>query len=410
MMTKLAEALPGVSFSEAHSLDIEASAEVVWAALTSLEWNDLRVTAPLMLLRGMRRTPAAGRQRVLEHGPATLMCLESPKYAATAAIGRPWKLIPEFGPKTTELHDIAGFREPGWLKYGMDFTLEELPTGHTRITTTTLCEPTDELARRQFRRYWLLIRPFSGLIRRDMLRAIARRARKGMAPGQRVLIGPAPRFGLPQYLRTTFTIPQNPVLRVTNQSGRTITLDREALDAVPETTKTLDLHCVMTWSVEGTQWTGWRFTDLWTHHLSEHAQPSTMELIFTGLDGATASIPLVELLRNDVMFAHTRDGKPLARDHGAPYRLVVPHLYGYKNLKHVCEINLVDRHLRSPHEPWIMHRVGRVDREERHGLRVNRLARFVYGILVRPTLRSYGVRDPRFRPLTRNARLGARER
>jgi len=397
MTTILTEALPRACFSERHSLDIEASAEQVWAALTSLQWNDLRVTAALMLLRGLGRTPAAGRQRMLDNGPVRLMRLESPRYAAAAAIGRPWQLRPEPGPEAKDLQDILGFGEPGWLKYGMDFTLEELPTGHTRVTTTTLCEPTDESARRRFRPYWLLIRPFSGLIRRDMLRAIARRARNDIAPGQRVLIGPAPRFGLPRYLHTEFTIPQDPVLKVTDQADRTFTLDREALNALSETTKALDLHCVMTWSVEGTRWTGWSFTDLWTHLLRDHAHPTTIELVFTGLDGAAASIPLVELLHDDVMIAHSRDGEPLARDHGAPYRLVVPHLYGYKNIKHVCRIDLVDHHVRSPHEPWIMHRLGRVEREERHGLRMNRLARFAYGMVLRRTLRSYGVRDPRFR-------------
>lgn len=75
----------------------------------------------------------------------------------------------------------------------------------------------------------------------------------------------------------------------------------------------------------------------------------------------------------------------------------MPHLYGYKNIKHVCRIELVDHHVRSPHEPWIMHRLGRVAHEERHGLGMNRLARLAYGTLCRRTLRSYGVRDPRFR-------------
>jgi hypothetical protein len=37
---------------------------------------------------------------------------------------------------------------------------------------------TDDHSRRVFGRYWLLIRPFSGLIRREWLAAIARRARE----------------------------------------------------------------------------------------------------------------------------------------------------------------------------------------------------------------------------------------
>ncbi len=218
-----------------------------------------------------------------------------------------------------------------------------------------------------------------------------------VAPGQRVLIGPAPRFGLPQYLHTPFALPVDPVITVTGPEGLATALTRHDLDALPETTKALDLHCVMTWSVQGTRWSGWSFPDLWSQLLAHHAHATTTGLVFTGLDGARASIPLALLLHDDVMLAHSRDGEPLGRAHGAPYRLVVPQLYGYKNIKHVCRIDLVDHHVRSPYEPWIMHRLGRVAREERHGLGMNRLARVVYGLARRRTLRSYGVSDPRFR-------------
>lgn len=401
MRTTLAEALPGTRFSERHSLDIDASPEQVWAALTALRWSDLRITRLLMLLRSLGRAPKAGEQRVLDQGPVRL---ESPRYAAGAAIGRPWQLRPEPGPHVEGLQGVADFGEPGRLKYGMDFTLIELPTGHTRLDTATLCEPTDESARRRFRPYWLLIRPFSGLIRRDMPHAIARRAQPAvgndLAPGQRVLIGPAPRFGLPQYLHTPFALPVDPVVTVHGRGGHDTTMTPEDLNALPPMTKALDLHCVMTWSVEGTRWSGWSFADVWSQLLAPHADATTAGVVFTGLDGARASIPLALLLRDDVMLAHSRDGEPLGRAHGAPYRLVVPHLYGYKNLKHLCRIDLVDHHVRSPHEPWIMHRLGRVAHEERHGLGLNRLARLAYGLARRRTLRSYGVLDPRFRQVT----------
>ena len=401
MTTTLAEALPRSPFAERHALDVDASPEQVWAVLTDLRWNQLPVTDSLMLLRCLGQQRLAGEQRVLEQGPVTLMCLDPFRYAASAAIGRPWQLRPTPGPQPVDLQDLRDFDKPGWLKYGMDFTLEALPTGKTRIVTTTLCEPTDDDAGRRFRAYWVLIRPFSGLIRRDMLRAIDRGTQQATgnntAPGQRLLIGPAPRFGLPQYLHTQFTIPKEPLLTVTVQNGHASTFDRDDLDALPTITKTLNLHCVMTWTEKGTRWTGWNFTDLWSQLLAEQAPLTTLELLFTGLDGAAASIPLVELLRDDVMIAHSRDGLPLERDHGAPYRLVVPHLYGYKHVKHLCRIDLVDHHVRSPHEPWIMHRVGRVEDEQRHGLGMSRVLRLAYKTLVRQALRSCGVHEPRFR-------------
>ena len=44
---------------------------------------------------------------------------------------------------------------------------------------------------------------------------------------------------------------------------------------------------------------------------------------------------------HDVMLAYEMDGKPLPREHGAPLRLVIPEMYGYKNVKWLNGIELV---------------------------------------------------------------------
>lgn len=177
MPTTLLEALPRSRFSERHSLDVDAAPEQVWAALTEVRWSDLRITTPLAVIRSLGRTREIGEARLLDQGPVRLLRTDPPWYAAAASIGRPWQVRPEPGPEASDLRDVGEFDEPGWLKYGWDFTIKALPGGGTRITTTTLCEPTDETARRRFWPYWALIRPFSGLIRRDMLHAIGRQAR-----------------------------------------------------------------------------------------------------------------------------------------------------------------------------------------------------------------------------------------
>jgi DMSO/TMAO reductase YedYZ molybdopterin-dependent catalytic subunit len=43
------------------------------------------------------------------------------------------------------------------------------------------------------------------------------------------------------------------------------------------------------------------------------------------------------------MLAWEMDGKPLLREHGAPVRVVIPEMYGYKNVKWVAEVNLVSQ-------------------------------------------------------------------
>ena len=45
----------------------------------------------------------------------------------------------------------------------------------------------------------------------------------------------------------------------------------------------------------------------------------------------------------DVMLAYEMDGAPLPQEHGAPVRVVIPDMYGYKNVKWVERIELVPR-------------------------------------------------------------------
>ena len=83
------------------------------------------------------------------------------------AIGQPWRFRGGQRPDG----DFAPFDRPGYAKLAIDWRLER-----GVLSTETRVFLTDEESRRKFRRYWLLIRPWSGLIRRVWLKAIARRA------------------------------------------------------------------------------------------------------------------------------------------------------------------------------------------------------------------------------------------
>jgi len=54
-------------------------------------------------------------------------------------------------------------------------------------------------------------------------------------------------------------------------------------------------------------------------------------------------LTLEQALRPDALLAYEMDGRPLSRPHGAPARVVVPAMYGYKNVKWVQRIELVAR-------------------------------------------------------------------
>jgi DMSO/TMAO reductase YedYZ molybdopterin-dependent catalytic subunit len=45
----------------------------------------------------------------------------------------------------------------------------------------------------------------------------------------------------------------------------------------------------------------------------------------------------------NVMLAHSMDNLPLTQAHGAPMRLVIPEMYGYKGVKWLTRIDLVPK-------------------------------------------------------------------
>jgi hypothetical protein len=70
---------------------------------------------------------------------------------------------------------FVAFAEPGYAKAAMAFLVRP-ERGGTRVVTETRIAGTSPEAVRAFGRYWRVIRPGSGAIRRSWLAAIRRRA------------------------------------------------------------------------------------------------------------------------------------------------------------------------------------------------------------------------------------------
>ena len=180
--TPLARALPGAQFSEGHHRIFDAEPDRVWAALHDLTWGELRLSRPLMAVRSVGagrgrgpRPPDPARRMVDPPSPAVPLFEDPPRVSTSGMIGRPWTRTPLQGPQPADLDELRDFDRPGWLKYGMEWVLSPVAGGRTLVETITLCEATDRQAFRRFAAYWVVIRGFSGLIRRDILAALARR-------------------------------------------------------------------------------------------------------------------------------------------------------------------------------------------------------------------------------------------
>jgi len=71
-------------------------------------------------------------------------------------------------------------------------------------------------------------------------------------------------------------------------------------------------------------------------------EDTARDVIFRAADGYHDSIPFSRAMQDDVMLAYLMNGEKLPQMHGFPLRLVVPGLYGIKNVKWITEIEVYD--------------------------------------------------------------------
>lgn len=90
-------------------------------------------------------------------------------------------VVGRFWTPTGDLRDVepgafAGFDESGYAKAVWNFRIAPASADCVRVSTETRIRCLDRGSRRKFRLYWMVIGPFSGLIRKEMLREIRGRA------------------------------------------------------------------------------------------------------------------------------------------------------------------------------------------------------------------------------------------
>jgi DMSO/TMAO reductase YedYZ molybdopterin-dependent catalytic subunit len=107
----------------------------------------------------------------------------------------------------------------------------------------------------------------------------------------------------------------------------------QQFESLPQTTLTVDIHCVTKWSKLDTKWQGVTIDALL--NAAGLAQPPTAYVTAYCDGGYTTNVPVADLLHGQAMIATRFDGQPLGPGHGGPARLLVPHLYFWKSAKWV---------------------------------------------------------------------------
>ena len=213
-----------------------------------------------------------------------------------------------------------------------------------------------------------------------------------LPPGQSPLPHPPLRFGLEAFLRRSVTVPSDFRLVIDGAVERPAQFTLDELFGTDRVERKTDLHCVTTWTATDLRWSGRSLREIWHDTIVPRVRPKpgVAYLLAVALDGYEAAVPLEEALGPDVLLADRLNDASLTINHGAPLRLVVPQLYGYKSVKHLCRLSLCVEPPVIKISRFLVHSRGRVDLEERSGLGPQRFWRILYSMLRRGFLRQAG--------------------
>jgi len=198
-----------------------------------------------------------------------------------------------------------------------------------------------------------------------------------------------PRFGLPQYANRFPT--EVDKIRFTISGDIEEFVVMEQLSNLPRTNQTSDFHCVTTWSKLNLNWSGYKFNDFYEKIISPKAQHDISFVILVAQDGYKTSLPLIDLMNQNVLLADRLDDQPLTLEHGAPLRIIAPDHYGYKNVKHIKRIEFYTERqaIKRGLSSFMDHPRARVAHEERASSGPSILFRWLYKFGIKGTIKDF---------------------
>jgi hypothetical protein len=173
------EFMPVYDVSEYHEIRIRGPIGRVY---DSLRTTDLGASFTVRLLLRLRALPdlfSRKRRRresridfdsLLKNG-FVLLGENQPNEIAVGLVGRFWTAAGGTC-RLSSADEFRSFEQSGYAKAVWNFSLVEEGGDATRLATETRVRCLDDGSRSLFRLYWSVIAPFSGLIRREVLRAI----------------------------------------------------------------------------------------------------------------------------------------------------------------------------------------------------------------------------------------------
>lgn len=170
------EFLPVYDFSERHETRIRASVKKVYAAIDSTDFNESWIIWGLLTMRGLGFGNTSKNLTLREaFDNFEVLSEKAGEEILLGLAGKFWTLTG--GLQKVNAGNFKQFNKPGFAKAAWNFSVSE-SNGETLLKTETRIQCLDEDSRQSFALYWTLIKPFSGLIREEMLRLIKEKAER----------------------------------------------------------------------------------------------------------------------------------------------------------------------------------------------------------------------------------------
>ena len=172
--------LPKYDFAEVHEIQVQAPIEVTYQKVLDLDLSRSKIIRGLFKLREMPAFFSSGnrdREKLgltfegLEKFGFILLGRNPGQEILLGLVGRFW--TPSGGIRRLDADGFQKFTEPDFAKTVWNFYLSE-NENQTVLSTETRIACMDARSLRNFKAYWTFIRPFSGLVRKEILQVIKR--------------------------------------------------------------------------------------------------------------------------------------------------------------------------------------------------------------------------------------------
>ena len=158
---------------ERHESRVAAPPERVAEAVEQVRLTDMPIVRLLFIMRGIRHSKDMTLRQFFSTPPFLILEDAPEREVVIGYEGQPWRFWER--PSSPDPDQFHASGQPGTMQVFANFRVDATESG-SLMSTETWAETFGRRARSLFRAYWLIVGPFSALIRRQFLRAVRRTA------------------------------------------------------------------------------------------------------------------------------------------------------------------------------------------------------------------------------------------